>query len=109
MRVAVIYRPKNAPPPEHMPQMMQGMAEWVSRYQDRMETIYFFAGGGGFGVLDIDDSTELQRILAEHPFTPFADVEIRPVVEPGTALKTLQEVFAARAQTGSQPDCRGRA
>ncbi|MGH3368646.1 MAG: DUF3303 family protein [Nocardioidaceae bacterium] len=100
MRVAVIYRPRNAPPFELMPQLMQGMAEWVDRYQDRMETTYFFAGGGGFGVLDIDDSSELQRILAEHPFTPFADVEIRPVVDPGTALKTLQEVFAARAATG---------
>jgi muconolactone delta-isomerase len=49
---------------------------------------------------EADDSAELQRMLAEHPFTPFADVEIRPVVDPGTALKTLQEAFAARAQTG---------
>ena len=69
MRVAVIYRPRNTPPFELMPQLMQGMAEWTGRYQDRMETAYFFAGGGGFGVLDIDDSAELQRMLAEHPFT----------------------------------------
>ena len=99
MRVAVIYRPKHAPPFELMPQLMQGMAEWVGRYQDRMETTYFFVGGGGFGVLDVDDSTELQRMVAEHPFTPFSDVEIRPVVDPGTALKTLQEVVAARPAT----------
>jgi hypothetical protein len=100
MRVAVIYRPRNSPPFELLPQLVQGMADWTARYQDRMETLYFFAGGGGLGVIDIDDSAELQRILAEHPFTPFSDVEIRPVVDPGTALKTLQEAFAARAQTG---------
>jgi Domain of unknown function (DUF3303) len=100
MRVAVIYRPRNTPPVELMPQLMQGMAEWVDRHEDGMEATYFFVGGGGFGVLDIDDSAQLQRMVAEHPFTPFSDVEIHPVVDPATALKTLQEVFAARAQTG---------
>jgi hypothetical protein len=33
-------------------------------------------------------------MIAAHPFTPFSDVEIRPVVEPGVAMKVLQEVFA---------------
>ena len=100
MRVAVIYRPRNAPPFELMPQLIQRMTEWVGRYQERAEMTYFFVGGGGFGVIDIDDSAELQRMLAEHPFTPFADVEIRPVVDPDTALKALQGVFAAGGQTG---------
>jgi hypothetical protein len=30
-------------------------------------------------------------------FTPFADVEIRPILDPATALQNLREVFAARA------------
>jgi muconolactone delta-isomerase len=66
-----------------------------------METMEFFIGGGGFGVIDIDDSAELQRIIAEHPFTLFADVEIRPVVDPDTGLRTLQDAFAARAGAGA--------
>jgi muconolactone delta-isomerase len=49
------------------------------------------------GIFEGDDSAELQRILAEDPFTPFADVEIRPVVDPDTALRNLREAFAARA------------
>jgi muconolactone delta-isomerase len=65
-----------------------------------METTYFFVGGGGFGVLDVEDSAELQRIVSEHPFTPFADVEIRPVLEPEKALQILRDGFAARAAGG---------
>ncbi|HEV2753981.1 MAG TPA: DUF3303 family protein [Solirubrobacteraceae bacterium] len=94
MRVAVIYRPRQAPPPDQLPAMFQGLAEWVQRYRGRMESLNFFVGGGGFGVLDMDDSAELHRMLAEHPFTPFADVEVRPVVDAETALTVLQEVFA---------------
>ena len=96
MRVAVIYRPKSAPPPDLLPQLFQAMGEWVGRYSNRMETIQFFVGGGGFGIIDVDDAAELHRLTAEHPFTPFADVEIRPVVPAETALRNLQEAFAAR-------------
>ena len=97
MRVAIIYRPKSPPPSEALPQLMQGMGAWLEKYSGRMSTLEFFIGGGGFGVIDIDDSAELHRIVAEHPFTPFADVEIRPVVEPQAAMANLREAFAARA------------
>jgi muconolactone delta-isomerase len=51
------------------------------------------------GIFEGDDSAELQRILAEHPFTPFADVEIQPVIDADAALRNLREAFAARAET----------
>jgi muconolactone delta-isomerase len=73
------------------------MGAWLERYSGRMSALEFFIGGGGFGVIDIDDSAELHRIISEHPFTPFADVEIRPVVEPQAAMANLREVSAARA------------
>lgn len=100
MRVAVIYRPRNSPPPEVMPKLFEELAGWVERHRDRMETLQFFVAGGGFGVVEVDDSEELQRIIAEHPFTPFADVEIKPVVDADVALRNLQEVFAARFAGG---------
>jgi hypothetical protein len=93
MRVAIIYRPRNAPPPEVVPQLFQALADWVARYESRMETLGFFVGGGGFGVIDIDDSGELQRLTAENPFTPFADVELHVVVDSETALRTFQQAF----------------
>jgi hypothetical protein len=78
--------------------LMGAMGQWVEKYGERFSTLEFFVGGGGFGLIDIDDSTELQRIAAENPFTPFSEVEIRPVVEPGAALAILSEVFAAQTQ-----------
>ena len=100
MRVAVIYRPRQAPPPEALPMMMAGMGAWLEKYGNRFSTLEFFVGGGGFGVIDVDDSADLHRISAEHPFTPFAEVEIRPVVEPARAMDTLREVFAAMGPGG---------
>ena len=98
MRVAVIYRPRNTPPMEAFPMLMGAMGEWFAKYGERFTALEFFVGGGGFGVLEIDDSAELQRISAENPFTPFSEVEIRPIVEPGAAIAILSEAFAAQAQ-----------
>lgn len=77
-----------------MPELMQGMSAWLGEYGNRFSTIEFFVGGGGFGVLDVSDSADLQRMVAANPFSPFSEVEIRPVVEPGEAMEILQEVFA---------------
>ena len=47
----------------------------------------------------MDDSAELHRMLLEHPYTPFCDVEVLPLVDRETAIGTLQDVLAARTQT----------
>jgi muconolactone delta-isomerase len=98
MRVAVIYRPRNPPPPDAIPTLIAAMGRWVEKYRMRFSTLEFFVAGGGFGVIDVDDSEELQRITAENPFTPFSEVEIRPVVEPSASMAITSEAFAARAQ-----------
>ena len=97
MRVAIIYRPKSAPPPEVLPELLQRMGGWVEKYSGRISPLEFFVAGGGYGVIDVDDAAELHRILSEHPFTPFADVEIRPVLSPAEAMANLREAAAARA------------
>ncbi len=100
MRVAIIYRPKSPAPMEAIPQFMQALEAWVDKYSGRMSTLEFFAAGGGFAVIESDDSTELLRITAENPFTPYSDVEFRPVVDPRTALATLQGVFGRMERSG---------
>jgi Domain of unknown function (DUF3303) len=94
MRVAIIYRPRNAAPLEAVPMLMGGLRQWVDTYSKRFTVLEFFAIGGGLVLADIDDSTELHTIVAENPFTPFMDVEIMPVVEPGAAMETWGEVAA---------------
>jgi Domain of unknown function (DUF3303) len=96
MKIVVIYRPRHTPPFEAIPGMFEGVAEWIEKYGDRFESLYFFAGGGGIGIADVDDSAELQRMTAEHPFTIYADIEFYPAIDPETALKTLRDSLAPR-------------
>jgi Domain of unknown function (DUF3303) len=102
MRVAIIYRQRNAAPFEALPMMMAGLSQWVETYTKRASTIEFFAMGGGLVLADFDDSSELHRLVAHNPFTPFMDVEVIPVVEPATAMQIWGEV-AATLTGVSQP------
>jgi ketosteroid isomerase-like protein len=54
-----------------------------------VEGVNFFVGGGGFGTIETDDGAELQRLIAEHPFTPYSEIEVRPLVE----LLPLREIL----------------
>ena len=51
--------------------------------------------GGGLVLADLDDSSELHRLVAHNPFTAFMDVEVIPVIEPTAAMETWGEVAAA--------------
>ena len=83
--------------------LMGALGQWVGNYSERFSTLEFFVIGGGLVLADIDDSAELHRIVAENPFPPSMDVEIMPVVEPGTAMAAYGEV--ARALAGAaQPN-----
>ncbi len=82
--------------------LMGALGQWVGNYSERFSVLEFFVIGGGLVLADIDDSAELNRIVAENPFTPFMDVEIMPVVEPRTAMAIYGEVVAAFAAT-AQP------
>ena len=96
MKLAVIYRPRQTPPFEAVPEMLDGVAQWIEKYGDRFEALYFFAGGGGIGIGDVDDAAEFQQMTAEHPFTVYSDVEVHPAIDAETSLKTLKEALVPR-------------
>jgi hypothetical protein len=96
MRFAIIYRPGNPAPPEQISDLVQAMGDWMQRHGERFEATEFFVGGGGFGIIDTDDPDLVQRLIAENPFTPFAEIEIRPLIDPQTALGILQEAYSNR-------------
>ncbi len=98
MRFAIIYRPgASAPAPEQLSDIVKGTGEWMQRHGDKLESTEFFVGGGGFGIIDTDDPALVQRLVAENPFTPYAEVEIRPLIDPATALGILQEAYSNRS------------
>jgi hypothetical protein len=94
MRFAIIYRPKFQVPQDKLPEMLKGMGDWMQSHGDRVEGVQFFVGGGGFGTVETDDATELTRLLTEHPFTQYSEIEIKPLVDPQTAMSILQEVYS---------------
>jgi hypothetical protein len=85
---------------EVAPMLMGALGQWVETYAARFSTFEFFVDGGGLVLADFDDSAELQRIVAENPFTPYSDVQIRPVVEPSVAMATYTQTMAALAAAG---------
>lgn len=85
---------------ELAPMLFGALGQWVETYAARFTTFEFFADGGGLVLGDFDDTAELQRILAENPFTPYSDVQIRPVLEPRAALATYTQMVATLAAAG---------
>jgi hypothetical protein len=94
MRFAILYRPKDPPPPAQAPELLKEMAGWMQTYGGRLENVNFFVGGGGFGTIETDDAGELMKMISEHPFTIHSEVEIKPLVDPATAIGILQEVYS---------------
>lgn len=94
MKFAIIYRPKDPPDPARMPELLQGMGEWMQRYGSRVVGVEFFVGGGGYGTIETDDPGELTKMISEHPFSIYSEVEIKPLIDPATAMGILQEAYA---------------
>ncbi len=102
MRVALIVEPGEFPPPfDQMPMLLQGFADWRSRWKEKMAVFAFWAGRpGGLGILAVDDERELSQMMFEFPFTPYSNIDVRPIVDGDDALRRLTETVNDRlAQT----------
>jgi hypothetical protein len=100
MRFLVISLPRSETvPPELLPGLLDAEREWRGRYSDRIDSYGWFAGGGGFGIVDAGDETTLSRMVTEHPFTPFGELQIRPIVDADVAAGHLREVLEKMAAT----------
>lgn len=94
MRFAIIYRPKAPPNPEQMPGLLKEMATWMESYGSRLEGVNFFVGGGGFGTIETDDAGELSKMISEHPFSIYSEVEVKALIDPATAMEILQQAYS---------------
>src|SRR5262249_34814024 len=74
MKALVIARPKYQIAPEQAAMVVQRGIEWYDRYKDRFTEFGTFLGGGGFGVVEVDTTDELGKMIAEMPFSAFMDI-----------------------------------
>lgn len=95
MKALVIGRPKFQIPPEMAPMVTQGALDWYERYKDRFEAFGTFMGGGGFGLVEVDDAETLNQMIAEMPFAPFSEITAELYVEGDKGFRQFQEAMQA--------------
>lgn len=87
MKTLVLVRQANPAPMEMTLPFLQAMVGWRERYRSQMESFFFFPGGGGCGVVEMDGET-LFQFIAEFPFGPYSTITTEPVVDGDWSLKT---------------------
>lgn len=97
MQALVIGLPKFQIPPDQLPSIVDGAIDWHERYRDKFTAFGTFPGGGGFGVVEAADESELNRLIIEMPFSWFSDVEVRPFVEGAEGFQQLKQAVDAMA------------
>ncbi len=97
MRVLVVGTPKFQIPPDQLPSIVEGAIAWQERYEDKLEAFGSFPGGGGFGIVNVKDETELNQLIIEMPFSWFSEVEVRPFVAGAAGLQQLKQAVEAMA------------
>jgi muconolactone delta-isomerase len=94
VRFLVIATPRTTPLPDMLPSMLDRGEAWHRRYEESFEAFGLFPGGGGFGIVDVQDEAELHRIMAEMPFSAFSDVQTRVFVDAATGWRQAKEAVA---------------
>lgn len=101
MRACILVEPGPVgPPPEALPMVLAAFAQWREKWRPKMDEFVFWAGeGGGMGIVDVADATELSQLMMEFPFGPFSVVKTRLIVDGDDALarltKNANEIVAA--------------
>jgi hypothetical protein len=96
MRFLVIAEPNGNPvPPESIPSLLEAERGWRDRYADRLDDYHWYATGGGGAIVDVDDAESLCQAIFEHPFTPYTQTQVRPLVDADAAARGLEASLAA--------------
>jgi hypothetical protein len=103
MRVFVADRgPRENPPFEQLPDLMEQFQDWRERWRGKMESFEFFAdGSGGFVVVNVDDEDELAQFMMEYPFGPFDEIDVQPIVDGDTWLPRWVDMAKQMAGGGA--------
>ena len=67
----------------------------TSATKDRFVEFGTFLGGGGFGVVEVDDVETLNKMISEMPFVTFSEVTVELYVEGDLGFRQFQESMQA--------------
>ena len=94
MHVLVVATPRDPIPPDMLGGMIDGALAWYDRYADKFTAFGTFPGGGGFGVLDVDDTATVSQMILEMPFAAVSSLDVR-IFNPGRAgMEQFRDVYA---------------
>ncbi len=103
MKFLVVTKSSQPLPPEMATGIMDASAEWARKHtaSGKIEQTWSFAGlQGGGGILNVNSLEELDAIMNEFPFAPFADIEIYGLVDLQASLKSSKQAIQAMAPPG---------
>src|SRR5262245_3230832 len=95
MKALVVGRPKFQVPPDQALMVVQGALEWYERYKDHFVEFGTFMGGGGFAIVEVDDTEELSKMIVEMPFVTFSEVTAELYVEGDKGFRQFQDAIQA--------------
>lgn len=100
MRFLVTSNSKFPAPPEIAGGLFDGMTAWVeeNKASGKIELAFSFPGrAAGGAILNVESLEELDAILNAAPMTPFAEVEVQPIVDLVDSLARGKAAFQAMA------------
>lgn len=100
MRFLVITKNRSPVPPEALTMLLPAMKDWVARHRESgvFEQVWSLAGfQGGGGIANVDTLEQLNSVMAEFPFGPFAETEIYGLADLGEALEDIGRILEMRA------------
>jgi len=98
MRCLVVTKQTIPMPPEMVLGVFGAVKAWSARYTaaGKIEQSWSFAGlNGGGAIFNVGSLEELDQIMKEFPFGPFADSKIYGLVDLDTSLDTASKAFEA--------------
>jgi hypothetical protein len=99
MKYLVLGRRKDAflmLPPEKRVEIWEGMVAFIEKYRKagKCKEIYYDADlKGSMSIWETDSEEESTKFITENPFSPFSDMDIRPVIGWDIGVKATREVF----------------
>ena len=100
MRFALTGKTIHQIPPEMFPGLIDAAVAWANKYttNKKVEHIWHFSGGmAGVIIVNVNSAEELNAMIAEFPFAPFAEMEVHALLDFRDAMQQIKQVVQAMA------------